>query len=174
VRPATLQRAAFAGGLLVAGCGGGDADALRPVVDQIAPAIDAVEVARGGPQRYFEVNATPQFVNVFVAGADASEVEVYLYHDGELGPPTPPEAASGPTFDAAAAAFDADRVLAGLDDDLPDSDVTVFAISGGPDGMAQFSAIVESDEGGLLDVSLSPSGDVLAVDPRDGGDTAGS
>jgi hypothetical protein len=173
VRRAVRRRRAGAAagviGLAVVGaCGGGgdDADALRPVIEDVAPAIAAVEAERGGPQRYFEVNATPQFVNLFVAGADGSDVTVYLYRDGELEPPTPPAPATGATFAAAAAGFDPDTILDQLSEDLPGSDVVVFAITAGAGGEPQFSASVQSDRGGVLDVTLAPDGTVLAVEPR--------
>jgi hypothetical protein len=157
-------------GMAVVGACGGDGDdagaALRPVIEEVAPAIAAVEAERGGPQRYFEVNATPQFVNLFVAGADGSDVTVYLYRDGELEPPTPPAPATGATFDAAAAGFDPDTILDQLTDDLPESDVVVFAITADAGGEPQFSASVQSDRGGVLDVTLAPDGTVLAVEPR--------
>ena len=38
-----------------------------PIVDQIAAAVDALETELGGPQRYFEINATAQLINLFVA-----------------------------------------------------------------------------------------------------------
>ena len=153
--------------VLAAGCGGDDgSDALRPVVDQIAPATAAVEEELGGPQRYFEINATPQLVNLFVARDDGNEVEIYLYHDGELEPPTPPAPASGPTFAASALDFDPDTVLAQVSEDLPDSDIVVFAVTAGADGAPELSATVQSEQGGLLDIALGPTGEVLSVDPR--------
>ena len=149
-------------------CGGDDGgdDAVRPLVDQIAPAMAAVDEARGGPQQYFEVNATPQFVNLFVADPDGAAVVAYLYADGELEPPTPPSAAAGETFAAEAVTFDADTILDGLDEELTDSDVVVFAVVAGPDGGVDYSATVESERGGILDVALAADGAVVSVDPR--------
>ena len=112
------------------------------MVDEVAPALAAVEAELGGPQDYFEVNATPQLVNVFVAVDDATAAVAYVYLDGELGPAAPEQPASGATFTAEAAAFDPGTVLAGIDDDLPDSDIGVFSIIGGPDGAVQFGAVV--------------------------------
>jgi len=164
VRPAGIGLALLAA--TTVGCGEEQTTTgLRPALEEIAPAIAAVEAARGGPQQYFEINATPQFVNLFVAGADATDVQVYLYSDGELAEPTPPQPAGGSTFAATAAGFDAATIRAGLDEDLPDSDVIVFAIVAGPGGVARFSASVQSAEGGSLDVSLGPDGEVLVVDP---------
>ena len=149
-------------------CGGDDDgdEALRPLVDQIAPAMAAVDEARGGPQQYFEVNATPQFVNLFVADAARERVAAYLYVDGELEPPTPPSAASGETFAADAVTFDPDTILDGLDEDLADSDVVVFAVVADAAGGVHYSATVESARGGILDVALAADGTVLSADPR--------
>ncbi len=155
--------------LVFAGCGGGDGgdDALRPVVDEIAPATAALEEELGGPQQYFEINATPQFVNLFVASDDRTEVQTYLYVDGELEPPTPPAPASGPTFAWSAVELDPDTVLAQVSEDLADSDIVVFAIRAGAEGEPEFTARVQSEQGGMLDVALSPTGEVLSVDPLD-------
>jgi len=150
----------------VGSCGddGDSDDAALPLVDSIAPAVDALEAELGGPQRYFEINATPQFVNLFVAVDGAAQVQAYLYVDGELGPPKPPEAAGGATFEAAALTFDPDEVLDGVADELPESDVVVFSVVGGPGGAVRYGAVLESRQGGQLDVTLSPDGAVQSVD----------
>ena len=57
----------------LAGCGGGgddDPSGNLPLVAEIAAAIAAVEAELGGPQEYFEINATTQLVNLFVASND--------------------------------------------------------------------------------------------------------
>ena len=43
-----------------------------------------------GPQDFYEVNATPQLVNLFVATDDGATATAYVYLDGELQPPAPP------------------------------------------------------------------------------------
>ena len=54
--------------LVLGGCGGGDDDdAALPLLDEIGPAMAAVAGELGGTPQYFEVNATPQVVNLFVA-----------------------------------------------------------------------------------------------------------
>ena len=80
------------------------------VVDQIAPAIVAVEAELGGPQEYFEVNATDVVVNLFVAGTAAdgsSTVTPYAFGFGEL-TAQPAIPADGNRFAGAAVQIDLD------------------------------------------------------------------
>ena len=121
---------------------------------------------RGGPQRYFEVNATPQLVNVFVAVDEATATVPYVYVDGELGPAAPSQAAEGATFTADAVAFDPATVLDEISEDLPDSEISLFSIIGGPGDAVRYGALVRSPEGGTLDITVDADGRVLAVDPR--------
>ncbi len=55
-----------------------------PRVDLIDDAVAALEAELGGPQRYFEINATPQLVNLFVELNDGALVQPWVYLDGEL------------------------------------------------------------------------------------------
>ena len=152
---------------MLGGCGDDDEPpGALPLVTAIAPAIAAVEAEVGGPQDYFEVNATPQLVNVFVATDDGATATAYVYLDGELQPPAPPrDVAGGSTFRAEAVDFDPDAVFNGIADELGGPTVTQFVVVGGPGGAVQYSAFVVSSEGGVLDVLLGPDGAVLGVDP---------
>lgn len=152
--------------VVLVGCGDGDEDppAAVPRVAEIAPAITAVESELGGPQDYFEVNATPQFVNVIVATDGGSMATAFLYLDGDLQPPAPPEAAGGETFRANDLDFDPDVILTGIADELDEPAIAQFVVVGGPGGAVQYSAFVTSAEGGVLDVLLGPDGAVLGVE----------
>jgi hypothetical protein len=152
---------------LLGACGDDDEPpAALPLVGEIAPAVAAVEAELGGPQDYFEVNATPQLVNLFVATDAGSTATAYVYLDGELQPPAPPgQVAGGATFRAEALDFDPDLVFSGIAEELGDPTVTQFVVVGGPGGAVQYSAFVTSSEGGVLDVLLGPDGAVLGVDP---------
>jgi hypothetical protein len=156
-----------AGAIGLAACGGGDGgdDPARPLLSAIRPAVEAVEAELGGPQRYFEVNATPQVVNVFVASADATGVTPFVYVGDELAPAGAPSTAQGATFGADALTFDADHILDELTTELPDSDVVLFTVVGGPGGAVQYAARVQSSAGGVLDVTLAADGTVQSVDP---------
>jgi hypothetical protein len=148
------------------GCGDGDdATAVVPELDQIGPAIEALESELGGPQRYFEVNATGSTINLFVASDDATRVTGHSYLAGELLPPDEPREASGATFEASAIDFDPDTVLDRVLDELDDPVITRFVIVGGPGGAVQYAASVVSEQGGVLDVLLGADGTIQSVDP---------
>jgi hypothetical protein len=136
-------------------------------VDQIAPAIAAVEAELGGLQEYFEVNATEAVVNLFVAGtaADGSgTVTPYAFSRGEL-TAQPASPADGNRFAADAVQIDPQRVLSCLVEQLPSSMLTAFVVEGGPNGAVRYSAVVASEQGGQLVVEVSGTGQVLSVDP---------
>ena len=136
-------------------------------VDQIAPAIAAVEAELGGLQEYFEVNATEAVVNLFVAGtaADGSgTVTPYAFSRGEL-TAQPASPADGNRFAADAVQIDPQRVLSCLVEQLPSSMITAFVVEGGPNGAVRYSAVVASEQGGQLVVEVSGTGQVLSVDP---------
>lgn len=161
-------------GLLgLGGCGGDDAGDVPAVrVDLIDEAVSAV-VDELGDVAFFEVNATPDLVNVFVAGTDdkgATTATAYVYEPGGgLGEPADPEFASGVTFVADQIDFDPDTVLDTAVEELPTSVLRVFAINGepGPDGPAAavgYRIVFDSAEGGSLSVSVRGDGGIIGVD----------
>ena len=136
------------------------------VVDQIDDALAAVAVERPGPQRFFEVNATAAVVNMFFATTDAagrSATVPYSWAAGQLRGEGEKEA-SGNTFEAAAIAFDPERVLSCVLAQLPDSQLDAFVVEGGPDGAVRYSVVLTSQQGGQLVVEVNGQGQVLAVD----------
>lgn len=136
----------------------------RPLVEQVVPAIAALEAELGGPQRYFEVNATSKLVNLFVALNDGAVVQAWVYLDGALSS-SEGRAASGGTFTVADLDFDPDTVLARVAAELPGSTLETFYVNGDGEGNVQYGVLVTSAEGGGLDVLVGPDGEVLAVDP---------
>jgi hypothetical protein len=150
--------------VILASCGGSTGPE-RPRLDQIQPAIAALEHKLGGPQQYFEINATPQVVNLFVADAAKAMVTPYVYVGGAVAESAAPAGASGNTFAASAVTFDPETVLDHVVDRLPDSDIVLFTIAGGPGGAVQYTAGVKSKQGGTLEVTLGPDGSVQAVVP---------
>ena len=163
--------ATSAGMLIVLGAAcGGDDDAGNgveaPWVADIRPAIDAVEAELGSGQEFFEVTANVQVVNVFVAADGATAAIPYVFLDGELQPPAPTlTGASGFTFSADAVDFDEDSILTAVAEELPESSIEALSIEGGDGGIVRYVISTLSPEGGRLDVTVSPDGAVLAVDP---------
>jgi hypothetical protein len=158
----------------VVGCGGDDSDDIPTLrIDLIDDAVAAVEDELGGDIAFYEVNATPNLVNVFVATSDddgGTTATAYVYEPGGgLGDAAAPETATGPTFTADQIAFDPDVVLDQAIEKLPTSIVRVFAVNGaaGPDGPADsvnYRIVFESVEGGSLAVLVSPDGGILGAD----------
>ena len=135
-------------------------------VDQIAPAIAAVEAELGGQQEYFEVNATEALVNLFVAGTAAdgsSTVTPYAFSRGEL-TAQPASPADGNRFAGAAVQIDPQRVLSCLVEQLPSSMLAAFVVEGGLNGVVRYSVVVTSEQGGQLVAEVSGSGQVLSAD----------
>ena len=155
--------------LFVAGCGGGDDSADDDVPSlgaDILDAVAAVEAERGAGQEYFEVTAAALVTNVFVAVDEATAAIPYAFIDGELLEPEPRlDGASGFTFGADAIELDAAVVLSQVAEELPDATIESLSVEGGDGGIVRYVALVRSDAGGLLEVTVGPDGAVLAVDP---------
>jgi hypothetical protein len=161
--------AVFAVGLAagLGACGGSDSSGRgASFVGDIRAAVEAVEAARGAPQSYFEITATPQLTNIFVAVDDATAAIPYVYLDGELQTPGPKiTGAQGQTFVASAIDVDDETVLSGIEQDLPTSTIDAFSVEGGPGGFVRYVVSVRSEQGGVLDVVVAANGAVIEVDP---------
>ncbi|MEQ1873356.1 MAG: hypothetical protein ABL953_06475 [Ilumatobacteraceae bacterium] len=132
-----------------------------PIVEQISEAIAAVDAQFMGPQEYFEVNATAQLVNLFVALEGGTAVQAWLYLDGELtSDETAP--AQGGTFRAANLDFDPATIFSALLVELPGVTVESFYIHGDGQGAVQYGALLTTSLGGALDVRLSSDGQILS------------
>jgi hypothetical protein len=134
-------------------------------VDDIADAIAAVEAKLGAPQRYYEINATPVLVNLFVASDDGTQATPFVFAGGTLTADAPLSGASGQTFVSTGLNFDPQLVMSCVAAQLPDSTPTAFEIVGGPDGSVRYSVVVTSQVGGQLIVEVAGDGSVLSVDP---------
>jgi hypothetical protein len=137
--------------------------AAPPLVDQIRPAIAALEAKLGGPQQYFEINATGQLVNLFVALNNETMAQAWVYLDGELSAKDG-QAAQGHTFAASALTFDAAKVLQPTQAKLPGSTIELFVIEGGDAGAVRYTLAVTSTGQGELLVTVGPDGTVASVD----------
>lgn len=140
------------------------ADADLPQVSVVAVAVAALEAELGGPQDYFEINATARVVNLFVALNDASLVQTWAYVDGQLSSQEP-QSASGGTFTAGDLDFDDSLVLGPTRDEIPDSIIETFYVHGDGTGAVQYGLLTSAQCGGGLGVTVGPDGAVLAVDP---------
>ena len=158
---------------VLGGCGGDDAPGTcapgDPVlrVEQIEPAVAAVEAELGGPQRYFEINATPALVNLFVASPDGTQVTPYLYSKGTLSSDAS-RPATGNSFPSSVIDIDPQSVTSCISGQLPTSTQDLFLIQGGADDAVRYGVLVTSQAGGQLLVEVSGTGVVLGVDPVDG------
>lgn len=139
-------------------------DAPAYVADVVA-AVEAVEAELGGPQQYFEVTATPQLTNVFVAVDDATAAVAYLFVDGELQPPAPSREGTGNVFGLDDIDFDPDRVVGVAQAQLPSADIGALSVYGNGSGVT-YVLMATSDVGGVLDIVVGADGAVLSVDPR--------
>jgi hypothetical protein len=147
------------------GTGGAAVAAAPPDVALIPVAVRALEAKLGGPQQYFEINATSKLVNLFVALNNGAFAQNWLYVDGEL-TSKDPQPASGRAFVAASMAFDPATVLSKVGSDLAGSQLDLFLVEGGIDGAVRYTVVVSSSEGGQLLVVVRPDGKVIEVDPN--------
>jgi len=159
--------------LALVGCSGDDSAsdttplasaADLPIVGQIDEAIAALEGALGGPQEYFEINATAQLVNLFVALDEGTTVQPWLYLDGELTveEPTP---AGGGVLRATDLDFDPTIIFSQLLSQLPGATVESFYVHGDGQGAVQYGALLTTSQGGALSVELGPEGEILSSEP---------
>lgn len=140
------------------------ATADLPALARIPEAIAALEAKLGGPQQYFEVNATAKVVNLFVALSDATVAQAWLYADGTL---TSKEGqkASGGTFTKAELDFQPDKVLATVRRQIPDAILESFYVNGDSKGHVQYGVLTSAQCGGGLDIVVGPDGAVKSVNP---------
>lgn len=156
----TRRLAATALTVVIGAACGGDDDGQNPpaIVAQIGPALAALDPGT----ELFQVASTPDAVEL--VAQDGTDAVGYTYADGALSAGEPLGPASGFTFVPEAVAFDPERVLDGITDELDDPLITRFEVLGGPDGVL-YSASVLSEAGGVLLVDLGPEGDVLGAAP---------
>ena len=135
-----------------------------PILDQIGPAIAALEAQLGTPQEYFEINATARLINLFVALNNGAVAQPWLYLEGTLSS-TEGVPADGGTFPSSAADFDPEVILSTVLTELPGISIESFYIHGDGQGNILYGVLAISDKGGGLDVVLGADGSVKSVDP---------
>ncbi|MEY4230927.1 MAG: hypothetical protein RLZZ362_1776 [Actinomycetota bacterium] len=137
------------------------------VIDEIPDAVAAVEAELGGPQRYFEINATELLVNLFVASPDGTKATPYAYAAGQLSSKDTFDA-QGNTFEASALDVDPQLVSSCVAGQLPTSSQDLFIVEGGAGGAVRYTILTTSTNGGQLLVEVGGDGTVLSVDPVGG------
>lgn len=148
--------------LIAASCGGGGDGG--PLVDRIDDAMTAVEAYYGEPQQFVEVSATATVVSLIVAREGTAEVEQAFWSpDDGLVDPVPLGPMDRPSFPADAVAFDPDAVLDQVRVELPDAEISDFAVTGSGAGSVIYDARVTGAQGGVLLVLLGPDGRILGV-----------
>lgn len=153
--------------LLTSGGDDGGPPRLGIRAADVPAAVRAVEAKLGGPQRYTEVNAGADVVNVFVAGPDRTETP-WQYSDGRLeGPaPTQPAADDHPEFALDGVALDRAGTLAReAQAKFPTATVTRFSLRRAADAVV-WSVALRSSQGGLIEVTFGADGTFLGADLR--------
>lgn len=140
------------------------ADDALPIIDQIPVAIAALEAETGGPADFFEVNATAQLVNLFVALNDGAVAQPWLYVGGTL-TASEGQAANGGTFAGADVEFDPEAILSQVLTEVPGIRIESFYIHGDGAGNVLYGVLATSERGGGLDIVLGADGAVKSVDP---------
>lgn len=149
----------------LAACGGDDGVRLR--VDEIDDAVAAVTALAEGPTKFFEINATPELINLFLDAGNGNAVN-FVWEDGSLRNETEVAAADGLSFDASAMQF-TDDVYALVEEELPDSLLRAFTITAdGPNGEILHRVFIQSERGGQFAVLVDPNGKILGSDPLTG------
>ena len=124
----------------------------------------AVEAELGPGQRYVEINATPDGVNVFVA-VDASDEVAYYFTDGRLEPPgeAAPRTSTPFTLDGIDLWL-GERLVRETEERFPGATVVSAALVQLPEGL-RWALRSRSSQGGFLNVLFSPTGELVSVAP---------
>ena len=149
----------------VVGCGGNDAAVLR--VEEIDDAVRAITTLTGKPANFFEINATPDLINLFLDDGKGNAVN-FVWEDGALRDETEVAAADGRAFDATNMAFGSD-VYARVEEELPKSLLRAFTITAdGPNGEVLNRVVLQSERGGQFAVLVEADGKILGSDALTG------
>jgi hypothetical protein len=172
VRRARLGGLLLAAALLAGACSSEEAadptttvltDTVLRVADFPA-AVAAVEAERGPGQRYVELNATPEGVNVFVA-VDATNEVSYYYRDGQLEPASAPQPQTSPPFTLDGLDLSlGERLVLDVQQRFPGATVVTAALVQLPEGV-RWALRSRSPQGGLLNVLFTPTGELASVAP---------
>ena len=150
---------------LLAACGGSKGVDLG--VDEIDDAVTAVTAVIGKPVKFYEINATPDLINLFAADGKGNALN-FVWEKGKLRDDSEAAPADGVAFDASKMTFSND-VYAKVATALPDSVLRAFAITAdGPNGSVLYRVMIQSQKGGQFAVLVDPTGKILGSDPLTG------
>lgn len=133
------------------------------MVDRIDDAVFAVESYYGASQDFFEISATDGLVSVIVAVDATTAEQAFWSPDDGLVEPVVLGPMDRPTFREVDLDFDPDTVLDRVRDELPESEIVDFAVTGVGGGSVVYDARVRSGQGGVLLVLLAPDGRILGA-----------
>jgi hypothetical protein len=166
--------AALASLLVLMGCSGGSNGTSTPTtvasgtvlhVSDIPGAVKAVEAARGGPQKYTEINAAPEGVNLFVATPDGKEL-AYYYSNGKLEPPASPQPQSGKPFALNGVSLGiGEQLVDQTQSRFPGATVVAAAILVVDGSLPSWALKSESARGGVLNLLFTPTGTLVSAAP---------
>lgn len=159
-RAAGLVLVALGAVTMASGCSADDEGG--PIIGRIDDAIVAVESHYGAPREFIEISATESVVSLIVEIDDGAEQAFWSPDDGLVEPVTVP-AVDRPTFRSRAVDFRSDQMFDQLRDELPNSEIVDFAITGAGDGAVVYDARLRSEQGGVLLVLLDRNGRILGA-----------
>lgn len=163
--------------LVAVGCTSGN-PSENLAVDSIDDAIAAVDAHFGGPADFYEINATADGVNMFVAtsldGADSGVVQARYTSAKGLVVSDETLPSDGVTFSGAEVEFDPRTIIERAVGQLSSARPRAFIITAasGTAGVSstvgvQYRLIMESQRGGRLVVFLGSDGSILGSDLLD-------
>lgn len=135
-----------------------------PAVASVRLAMADLDAELGGPQEYFEVNATARLVNLFVALNGGTLAQAWVWVDGAL-TSAEPQAASGGTFTLVDVDLDESAALTTVRSEIPDAVLESFYVHGDGEGNVQYGILTSALCGGGLEVLVGADGSVKSVDP---------
>ena len=117
--------------------------------------------------QYFEINATPTLVNIYVATKNATEAVAFIYDADGLQDPDAPQEASGSTVKWSEIDSDITKsaVYQKVVEALPQSDISRFVIGRDPEfDKLTYRVVMVSANGGEFAAYVDPSGKIIGGD----------
>lgn len=157
--------------MLTASCGSGDTSTLA--VDLIDDAVAAVTTTLGDAPAFFEINATPDLVNLFVDDAKGNAIN-FVYDNNGLADETTVAPADGISFRLDSYVFNQD-IYAAVEKELPESILRAFSVTAQTpetqslEGDEIYRVVIQSERGGQFAVLVNAQGKILGSDSQTGG-----